>query len=189
MALLCCTGLDGCSGRGGATSKFHASDISGLMPSLDFKLSGPSGATMTAADMRGKAVLLYFGYTHCPDICPATLANVSQALKRLGLGASSVRVLFVSVDPERDSVQTLARYASYFGPQIIGLTGTDSQLTALTKRYRVAFGRDAPDAHGYYTVYHSSAVFVFDRNGNARLLVTPTETSAQLAEDLKVLIG
>jgi protein SCO1/2 len=188
LGLSCICVLEACSGPKNPTTAFHGDDISGVMSSLEFTLTGPSGATMTAADVRGKTVLLYFGYTHCPDVCPTTLAKLSQALKRLGPAAAAVRVLFVSVDPKRDSGQELGRYASYFGPQFMGLTGTDDQLTALTKRFRVAYRRDAPDARGDYAVYHSSAVFVFDRSGSARLLATPDETSDELAEDLKAVI-
>jgi protein SCO1 len=188
LGLSCICVLEACSGPKKPATALHGDDISGVMPSLEFTLTAPSGATMTAADVRGKTVLLYFGYTHCPDVCPATLAKLAQALKRLGPAAAAVRVLFVSVDPKRDSGQALGSYASYFGPQIMGLTGTDDQLTALTKRYRVAYRRDAPDASGDYAVYHSSAVFVFDRDGTARLLATPDETSDELAEDLKAVI-
>jgi protein SCO1 len=184
-ALLALAALCGCSAP---TATNRAADISGVMPPLDFTLAGGSGAKSTAADLRGKTVLLYFGYTHCPDVCPATLANLARVLKRLGPAAGAVRVLFVSVDPERDSVDLLRRYAQYFGPQFLGLTGTDEQILALTKRYRVAYGRDKPDAHGDYTVYHSSAVFVFDRAGKARLLVDPSETTQQLAQDLTALM-
>lgn len=188
LGLSCICVLEACSGPNNPATTLHGDDISGVMPSLEFTLTEPSGATMTAADVRGKTVLLYFGYTHCPDVCPATLAKLAQALARLGPAAAAVRVLFVSVDPKRDSGQALGRYASYFGPQVMGLTGTDDQLTALTKRYRVAFRRDAPDARGDYAVYHSSAVFVFDQDGSARLLATPAETSEELAQDLKAVI-
>jgi protein SCO1/2 len=189
LGLACLFAMAACSGPKAPALTFHADDVSGVMPPLEFTLAGRSGVPVTAADVRGKTVLLYFGYTHCPDVCPATLTKLAQALKRLGPEAAATQVLFVSVDPKRDSGPLLQRYASYFGPQVIGLTGTDDQLTALTKRYRVAYRRDAPDVHGDYAVYHSSAVFVFDRDGHARLLVTPDETSDQLAADLKALIG
>lgn len=171
-----------CSKTESGMTKFHAQNISGVMPALEFNLT--KGTAISAADLRGKTTLLYFGYTHCPYICPATLAHLAETLTLLGPRAESVRVLFVSVDPRRDSPEALRRFASSFGPQFIGLTGTDEQLTALTKRYRVAFRRDEPDKDGNYAVYHSSAVFVFDREGKARLLVTTSETDEQLAEDL-----
>jgi len=172
----------------GATH-FHARDITGLLPDLQFQLTSGSGRAMAASDLQGKTTLLYFGYTHCPDACPMTLTYIDDALKRLGAEASAVRVLFVSVDPGRDTPQVLQRYASSFGPQVVGLTGTDDQLTAVTKRYRVAYRRETPDANGDYAVYHSSAVFVFDRAGRARLLAAPSGPGDGLADDLRVLIG
>jgi protein SCO1 len=138
--------------------------------------------------LQGKTVLLYFGYTDCPDACPMTLTYIAAALKRLGAEADSARVLFVSVDPQRDTPPALRRYASSFGPQVIGLTGSDDQLTTVTKRYRVAYRRDAPDANGDYAVYHSSAVFIFDARGRARLLATPSRPDDGLAEDLRKVI-
>lgn len=158
---------------------YHAQNISGVMPALEFNLTN---GTAISAGLRGKATLLYFGYTHCPYGCPTTLAYLAETLKLLGPRAESVRVLFVSVDPRRDSPGALSRFASSFGPQFIGLTGSDEQLTALTKRYRVAYRSGEPDKDGSYAVSHSSAVFVFDRDGRARLLVTTSETDEQLAE-------
>lgn len=178
--------LCACTSREPAQS-FHAKSITGVMPSLDFTLTNQDGATTTAADFKGKTTLLYFGFTNCADVCPTTLAKLVQTLKQLGPAADSVRVLFVSVDPQRDSPAVLKRYTAAFAPQIIGLTGTDEQLTALTKRFRVAYRRGAPMASGNYDVYHSSAIFVFDGDGKARLLVLPSETNSQLAQDLKTL--
>ena len=108
-------------------------------------------------------------------------------LKRLGPTADTVRILFVSVDPARDTPKLLKSYAAAFAPQIVGLTGSDAQLTEVTKRYRVAFRREKPDANGNYAVYHSSAIFIFDTNGNARLLATGTEPVADLTRDLRTL--
>lgn len=176
----------GCS-RPAAHSPYHAADISGVLPALRFHLLGPGGAPITEQFVLGRTTVLYFGYTHCPDECPTTLARLSAALHALGPAAEHVRVLFVSVDPQRDTPALLAQYAHYFAPQVIGATGTDGELTSLTKRYRVAYRRDAPDARGNYAVYHSSAVFVFDAEGRARLLVSDTETPAQVAEDLSTL--
>lgn len=164
----------------------HAKDVSGILPPLKFTLVDSDGK-VTADSFRGKATLLYFGYTGCPDVCPTTLSRLSQALRLLGPEADSVRVLFVSVDPQRDSPQVLQHYAAAFGPEVIGLTGTDAQLTDVTKRFRVAYRRDAPDAEGNYAVYHSSAVFAFDRTGRVRLLMSDSETSEQLAQDLRFL--
>ncbi|HEY3783877.1 MAG TPA: SCO family protein [Steroidobacteraceae bacterium] len=185
-AALAAGGLSACTESDGP--RFHAKDITGVLPALTFQLTAGSGRTLTAADVRGKTTLLYFGYTQCPDACPMTLTYIDDALKQLGAEAGNVRVLFVSVDPQRDTPQVLKRYAATFGSEFIGLTGTDDQLTRVTKRYRVAYRRDTPDSNGDYTVYHSSAVFVFDRDGHARLLATPTGTNDGLAADLKTLI-
>lgn len=179
-------GTAGCGARAPAGT-YHATDIGSIMPALSFHLTGPGGKPITEQFVRGRTTILYFGYTHCPDECPTTLARLSAALRMLGPAANQVRVLFVSVDPQRDTPAALAQYAHYFAPQVVGVSGTDAELTALTKRYRVAYRRDPPDAHGNYAVYHSSAVFVFDAEGRARLLVPDTETPTQLAEDLSTL--
>jgi protein SCO1/2 len=166
---------------------YHARDITGVMRPLAFQLVDGTGAAVTAANYRGKIVLVFFGYTHCPDVCPTTLAKLTQVLKRLGPTADSVRVLFVSVDPARDSPKLLKSYAAAFAPQFVGLTGSDAQLTEVTKRYRVAYRREKPDPNGEYAVYHSSAIFIFDISGNARLLATGTESVADLTQDLRAL--
>jgi len=158
------------------------------MPPLKFELTDDTGETVTEASVRGKISLVYFGYTQCPDACPTMLTRLAQTLKKLGPDADAVRVLFISVDPKRDTRKVLKTYAAFFAPQISGITGTDTQLTEFTKRYRVAYRRDAPDANGNYAVYHGNAAFAFDGNGDARLLVMPTESVDDLAADLRSLI-
>jgi len=159
------------------------------MPPLQFTLIRDDGQTVTQKDYFGKPVLLYFGYTHCPDVCPTTLADLAIALKQLGPVADQVRVLFVSVDPARDTPAVLKTYVNAFGPWFVGLTGNQEQLEALTKRYRVAFRLGEPDAKGEYAVYHSSAVFIFDRQGKARLLTSLSDKSDMIAADLKRLLS
>ncbi|MGD8574509.1 MAG: SCO family protein, partial [Gammaproteobacteria bacterium] len=111
--------------------QWRTHDITGFMPPLAFHLTGENGQPTTARDFRGHTVLLYFGYTHCPDVCPLTLAALARALHDIGPSADQVRVLFVSVDPERDTPPLLARYTEAFGPRFVGLTGTRQQLDAL----------------------------------------------------------
>ena len=170
-------------------TKWHATDITGAMPVLDFTMTrAGDGAAVTADDYRGKIVVLYFGYTNCPDVCPATLANLSEVLQKLGAKANDVRILFVSVDPKRDTEQVLKDYVHAFGPQIEGLSGTDDQLTALTRRYRVIYSV-TPESPGHpYQVIHSGAVFFFDRRGRARLVTTKTDDIAGLTQDLRQLL-
>jgi protein SCO1/2 len=171
------------------TTPWGLKDITGLMPSLDFTLTDASnGATVHGKDFRGKVVLLYFGYTHCPDVCPTTLSLLGSAVAALGDDAAQVRVLFVSVDPERDTLAQLKTYAAAFGPQVVGLRGSESELKALTKRYRITYGYGKPDAHGNYEVSHSSAIYVFDRDGEIRLLAGPTDSAAVITADLERLL-
>src|SRR5512142_175616 len=119
---------------------WHATNITGSMPRLTFTMARASeGATVNGPAYRGRVVMLYFGYTHCPDICPATLANLSDVLHRLGKDADKVRVLFVTVDPNRDTLPLLKQYTQSFAPQIDGLRGSDNQLADLARRYRVAY--------------------------------------------------
>lgn len=173
----------------GPQPPFLLQNITGLMPQLEFNLTDQDGHPVSAENFRGRVVLLYFGYTQCPDACPAMLATLQQALRTIGAGAAGVRVLFVSVDPQRDTAAVLRRYVGYFGRQFVGLRGDETALNALTRRYRVAYHREKPDAHGYYAVDHSSAVFIFDRTGEARLLAGSTSSAGTIASDLKRLLA
>ncbi len=164
-------------------------DISGLLPTLEFVLHDGSGKARTAGDFAGYVTLLYFGYTHCPDVCPAALAQLAGVLRSLDGGAQRVKILFVSVDPARDTPAVLRAYAQAFGPQVVGLSGTDTQLKRLTKRYRVTYGLGIPDAAGRYDVSHSSATFIFDTHGEARLLATEDDSAESLAGDLRRLLA
>lgn len=187
FAALCLFAL--LAGCGKPASSWHATDITGSMPALEFSLTRASdGTPVHASDYRGKVVVLYFGYTHCPDICPATLANLSDAMQRLGQKANEVRVLFVTVDPNRDTAPLLAGYVKSFAPQIDGLFGTNDQLIDVTRRYRVIY-KVTPESPGHaYEVMHSSAVFFFDRNGRARLVTTKTDDVGDVAADLSQLL-
>lgn len=165
---------------------WHATDITGVMPALEFQMTrARDGAPVTEADYRGRVTILYFGYTNCPDVCPTTLANLSDMLGRLGPDRAHVRVLFVTVDPNRDSLATLKQYAAAFAPEIDGLRGTPDALASLARRYRVAYSVNAGPP---YDVMHSSAVFFFDRDGRARLVTLTTDDTAGLAADVKRLL-
>jgi protein SCO1/2 len=167
---------------------WRLTNITGLMPELAFTLTDDTGGTVTGADFRGRPVLMYFGYTHCPDVCPTTLTTLRRALGRLDGGAERVRVLFVTVDPARDTRAAMHRYVNAFGPQFVGLRGTPDQLQDLTRRYRVVYNRDKPDGRGNYLVAHSAAVFVFDRSGTPRLVARPSDEPADVAHDLRRLL-
>lgn len=167
-----------------------ASDITGVMPPLAFSMTRANDrAPVTADAYRGKVVALYFGYTHCPDECPTTLANLANALRELGPQAKDVRVLFVSVDPVRDTLPILRAYVNTFAPQIDGLRGTDDQIASLARRYRVLF-RVTPASNGKDTeVMHSDSTFFFDGSGRARLVTTRTDDTNAIAADVKRLLA
>jgi protein SCO1/2 len=167
---------------------FRLTNISGHMPDLDFKLTDDRGKAVTGADYRGKVVLLYFGYTHCPDVCPLTLAQLHVVMQRLGPLADDARILFVSVDPARDTPAVMHAYVNAFDPRAVGLTGDARATEALSKRYRSAFTREPGSADGSYEVSHSSAIYVFDRDGKARLLATPSASRDDLVHDLHLLL-
>ena len=166
----------------------NVTDVSGLVAPLKFDLTNQAGKEVDATDYRGDIVMLYFGYTHCLDACPATLTMLADALSMLGTQASRVRVLFVTVDPRRDTTTVLKSYVRDFGPQFVGLRGSASQLTSMIKRYRVSYHYEKPDRDGNYEVDHSSAVFVFDGSGRARLLVQTGARAKAVATDVRRLL-
>jgi protein SCO1/2 len=168
---------------------FRLTNISGHMPDLDFRLTDDNGKDVTGADYRGKVVLLYFGYTHCPDVCPLTLAQLHVVMQRLGPLADDARILFVSVDPARDTPAIMHTYVNAFDPRAVGLVGKARAVETLSKRYRSAFTREPSSADGAYEVSHSSAIYVFDRDGRARLLATPSASRDDLVHDLHLLLS
>ena len=177
--------LAGCSGD---QQNWNAKSISGLMPELSYELTDTSGKTVTAEDTDGNIRLMFFGFTSCPDICPTTLQKLARVVKNLPEPTrQDVKIIFVSVDPERDTPERIKSYVEFFSDSIIGLTGSEKNLRELSKRYRTTFGYETPNEDGNYDVSHSSAVYVFDRDGEARLLVRPGQSTEALIADLKAL--
>lgn len=189
MAAIC---LMLAAGGGQAWAAGPASyDVKGHLPDLRFSLSGAGGKTVSDADMKGKTVLLFFGYASCPDVCPTTMAQLSEVLTRLGDDAANVRILFVSVDPHRDTPDLLQAYVNAFNRNAIGLTGSESQIADLARRYRVSYQIDKPkpgDAPDVYNVTHSRGVYVFDDHGQARLLLSDSSSTDQIVARLKQLM-
>lgn len=164
-------------------------DIKGIMPALALSMTRANdGAAVSARDYRGKVSVVYFGYTHCPDVCPTTLSNLSLALGAMGGDAQKVRVLFVSVDPDRDTLPVLKSYVAAFAPQIDGLHGTANSIAALARRYRVAYSVTPASATQSYEVMHSNSVFFFDAEGRARFVTMHTEDQGALVKTLRYLI-
>jgi protein SCO1 len=182
--------LGGCDSGG----KWHEIDVSDSSPSLSFIMTRASdGKEVTQTDYHGRIVMLYFGYTYCPDLCPTTLSNIATVLQRLGPAARDVSVLFVTVDPNRDTRPVLASYVKAFAPEIDGLRGTPDQLAALARRYRVVYSVKPATGDQPYEVTHSSAIYVFDRAGHVRLLVpsmaTTTPDLSGTTADLQRLVS
>lgn len=157
-------------------------DVTGISPDLAFNMTRASdGHAVTAADYRGKVVIVYFGYTNCPDICPATLANLTNALQALGPHANTVQILFVTVDPDRDTLDKLKTYTNAFDPHLDALRGDANQLMRLARRYRVAY---SVEEEPKYEVMHSESVFFFDPQGHARLVALSTDNTSAIAHDV-----
>jgi protein SCO1 len=173
---------------------WNSTDMTGALPPLGFTMTRASdGKTVTAADYKGKIVLLYFGYTYCPDVCPTTLFNITAMLKTLGKRADDVRVLFVTVDPNRDTLAVLKRYTETFAPEVVGLRGTPDQLATLAKRYRVAYSVKPASPGHPYEVTHGAAVYVFNRTGDIKLVFTRLSSAgtslAGTTEDLRRMVA
>jgi len=171
---------------------WHSTDVSGAYPSLELTMTrAADGKQVTAADFRGEVVMLYFGFSHCEDVCPTTLGNLERVLGRLGPGAGRVRVLFVTVDPDRDTPSVLAAYVRQFGPEMVGLRGDADQLAALARRYRVGYSVTPKGPGRPYVVAHGSGVYVF-ASGKARLLVSSLSSARPdvdgIAADLTRLV-
>jgi protein SCO1/2 len=178
----------------GAANAWHSTDMSGTLPPLAFTMTRASdGKTVTADDFKGKVVLVDFGYTFCPDVCPATLLNIATMLKSLGKSADDVRVLFVTVDPGRDTLPVLKEYTQAFAPQIVGLRGTPDQLATLAKRYRTAYSVKPAQNDKDYEVTHGAAVYVFNRAGDLKLLFTglsaPNTKLDGMSADLQAMVA
>ncbi|HEU0230582.1 MAG TPA: SCO family protein [Burkholderiaceae bacterium] len=172
----------------GPASTMH--DIRGFLPDLRFTLEGAGGKVVTQNAFKGKVVLLYFGYSNCPDVCPTTMAQLAQVMKNLGSEAVDARIVFVSVDPHRDTPDKLQAYVDIFYKDAIGLTGTEEQIADIARRYRVAYQIEKPTTtdKNDYAVSHSRGVYIFDQRGHARLLASGTESIAILTQGIKRII-
>ena len=168
--------------------KFRTSDITGSSFGRDFALTDHTGKPATLADYRGKAVVMFFGYTQCPDVCPTTLATLSAAMKALGPDADRVQVLFVTVDPDRDTRELLAQYVPAFDPRFVGLYGDAAATERVAKEFKVIYQKQPGATPGSYTVDHSAGVYMFDPQGRLRLYASHGQPPDVFAHDLKALL-
>jgi len=164
---------------------FRGRDISGVQWGGDFELVAHTGTRVKSSDFRGKVLVVFFGYTNCPDICAPTLVQLAQALRRLGDDAGRVQVVLVTVDPKRDTPAQLARFVSNFHPSFIGLTGSTPEIAAVAKEYRVPFDSHA---HAGQHIAHSATILVKDSHGKLRLLFRDASVPEDIAHDLRLLL-
>lgn len=168
--------------------QYHGLYLDSPTQATDFTLTSQTGEPVSLSDLRGKLVLLYFGYTFCPDVCPTTLSTLNQALELMGKKADDVQVVMVSVDPERDTPEVLANYLSNFNPSFMGLTGTHDQIASAATGLGVFFEKHEGSAATGYLVDHTASVMALDQQGRLRLVI-PFETSAEdIASDLTQLL-
>lgn len=173
--------LAGCDGP-----KFRSTDITGAPYGKALELADTQGKARHLEDFRGKVLVLFFGFTRCPDICPTTLAEIAGALKTLGADADRVQILFVTLDPERDTGPALADYVGAFDPRIVALRGDDAATQRVAKDFKIYYEkRKQGDT---YTIDHSAQAYVLDGQGRLRLLVRHDRIGQDLAPDLRALL-
>ncbi|MGO4761293.1 SCO family protein [Cupriavidus sp. 2KB_3] len=187
--LALCTALLAACGQ--PKPSFKNVDISGATEfGKDFALLDPSGKTRTLADFKGKDVVMFFGYTHCPDVCPTTMAELKAVMDKLGPDADKVQVLFVTVDPERDTGELLGQYVPAFDARFLGLRPADeAALKKVTKDFKVFYAKVPGTSPNNYTVDHSAGSYVFDTNGQLRLFLRHGQGPDPIAHDLKLLLS
>jgi len=171
-----------------APPRFNAIDITGANYARDFALTDAAGRTRTLQEFRGHLVVVFFGFAQCPDVCPTTLADLAQARKALGADGERVQVIFITVDPERDTPAVLAQYMSAFDPSFIGLTGTAEQIRAAAREFKVFFQKVPGRTETSYTIDHTAGSYVFDRDGRIRLFVRHAAPVDSIVADLRKLL-
>lgn len=181
LALTACSPAD-------APASFHNTDITGADYGRDFALTDHNGNPRTLADYRGKVVTVFFGYTQCPDVCPTNLSTMAAVMKQLGADSDKVQVLFVTVDPERDTPELLKQYVPAFDPRFVGLYGSLEQTAAVAKEFKVFYRKSGDTGSPNYTVDHSAGTYVFDPAGRLRLYVKHGTTADDIAADIRRLL-
>lgn len=168
---------------------FNGVDITGAELGPDFLLKDPDGKDRRMADFRGKAVAIFFGYTQCPDVCPTTLADMARTMKLLGADAERVQVLFVTIDPKRDTPALLKQYVPAFDPSFIGLWGDAAATARVTRDFKIYAQERAGKTPDTYTMDHTAQILVFDPSGKVRLVFAYGMEPEKMAADLKVLLN
>lgn len=180
--------LAACQPQNGASNKLVATDITGADFPVTLRLTDHTGKARSMDDFKGKVIALFFGYTNCPDVCPTTMSDLKQTMKLLGDQANDVQVLFVTLDPARDTQEVLAQFVPAFDPRFIGLRGTEEEIAATAAVFKIFSNKVKSEGASSYTIDHSAGMYVFDKTGKIRLYVEYGEKPADLANDLKTLL-
>jgi protein SCO1/2 len=186
--LLLCLGLIACGKHETQEPRFVGTDISGAQFGNPLALTDHHGNARKLADFQGKVVALFFGYTHCPDVCPTTMDDMSKALRMLGGDRSQVQVLFVTLDPERDTQEVLAQYVPSFDESFIGLYGDVATTEQVAKDFKLFYKKQASSGKSSYTIDHSAGIYVFDKKGALRVFMNHGQKPQDIAHDLKQLM-
>ncbi|GCL62270.1 SCO family protein [Pseudaquabacterium pictum] len=191
LLLAAAAALAGCDGvlPGGSKPAFKAIDITGAEYARSLTLSDPDGQPRSLSDYKGKVVVVFFGYTQCPDVCPTTMAELAEVKRSLGPAGAKVQGIFVTVDPVRDTAELLKAYAANFGPDIVGLRGTPEQTQAAAKEFKVFYNKVPGKTDTSYTVDHTAGSYIFDATGRVRLFTRYGSGAQALADDLKLLLA
>ena len=188
LAGLAMAPLHGCK-QPEAAQSFKSTNVTGIDSGKDFRLTDHLGQLRTLSDFKGKIVVLFFGYTHCPEACPNTLTELALVMKRLGPDADKVQVLFITLDPERDTQAILAQFVPSFNPKFIGLYGTPAQIAETAKEYRLFYSKEPGKSPGNYTLDHSVGTYIYDQSGRLRLHAAYGQGVDALVHDIKLLLN
>ena len=185
FALAAAAVLTGChTGQAG----FQSTDITGADFGRAFTLTDHNGRPRSLEDFRGQVVVMFFGFTHCPDVCPTTLAELAGAVKKLGSAGEKVQVLLVTIDPQRDTSELLAKYVTAFNPKFLALRGSAAETARVAKEFKVIYQKVADPGTQNYSMDHSAGSFIFDRQGRLRLYVGYGRGADVFAHDIDLLL-
>jgi protein SCO1/2 len=174
---------------GKQAASFQNTDVTGLDYAKGFSLTDHTGKPRTLADYKGKVAIVFFGYTQCPDVCPTTMAEMASVMQKLGPQADQVQVLFITLDPERDTPQLLASYVPAFDKRFVGLYGTPEQTAKTAKDFKVFYSKVPGTAPGSYTIDHMAGSYVFDRDGRLRLFIRHGGSADAIVHDVRQLLS
>lgn len=188
LAVISLASCGGETNRDEAKPTFLTTDITGAAFGRDFKLTDHTGKIRSLADFKGKVVVLFFGYTHCPDVCPATMGELAAAVQKLGKDAERVQVLFITIDPDRDTPALLAQYLSAFNPAFLGLSGDAQATKEIAREFKIIYQKQAEENPDQHNVDHSTGTYIFDPAGKLRLYVSTGKGRDVFTHDIAELL-